>query len=92
MSTIIAFNTGRTYTESGQRIAAALLDNGDIVFNDIDRRVSGTICANGLTLEDVLAFGEFTKRGVMAAYDANNYSQDADADLLDQLRAAAGAL
>ena len=86
MSTIIAFNTCRTYTQCGQRIAAMLLDSGDIIFNDIDRRVYGTIRANGLTLEDVLAFGEFTQRGVMASYDANNYDQAADADLLNQLR------
>ena len=34
----LKFNTGRQYTEAGQRIAAALLPTGDIYFSDIDRK------------------------------------------------------
>jgi hypothetical protein len=70
----IKFNTGRMYSERGQRIAAALLDSGDIYFVDIDRHIDGTVKANGLTKDEMIDFGMFTQRGVMAAYDANNYS------------------
>lgn len=70
----IKFNTGRTYTVQGQRIAAALLDSGDIYFVDIDRHIDGTIKANGLDRQDVIDLGLFTQRGVMAAYDSNDYA------------------
>jgi len=70
----LKFNTGRMYGEKGQRIAAALLDSGDIYFVDIDRHIDGTVKANGLTREEVIDFGMFTQRGVMAAYDANDYA------------------
>ena len=68
------FNTGREYTDKGQRVAAALLDNGDIYFNDIDRGIDGTIRANGLTRDDVVDLAIFTQRGIMAAYDSNEYA------------------
>ena len=70
----IKFNTGREYTDKGQRVAAALLDNGDIYFNDIDRGIDGTIRANGLTRDDVVDLAIFTQRGIMAAYDSNEYA------------------
>lgn len=38
--TIIAFNTGRAYT---QRIAAVLLNDGSTLFVDVDRGVEGRI-------------------------------------------------
>ncbi len=72
----IKFNTGRMYSERGQRIAAALLDSGDIYFVDIDRHIDGTVKANGFTKDEMIDFGMFTQRGVMAAYDANNYRFD----------------
>jgi hypothetical protein len=40
---IFCFNTGRLYTEAGQRIAGAVLDNGAIAFLDFDRQVDGYI-------------------------------------------------
>lgn len=50
-----AWQTGRYYGPNGQRIAAALLDNGDIIFEDIDRAISGRIeyanWDNGLGLQ-----------------------------------------
>ena len=70
----ITFNTGREYTEHGQRIAAALLDNGDIYFVDIDRGIDGTIKANGLTRQDVVDLGLFTQRAIMADYDNGLYA------------------
>ena len=59
MKTII-FNTGRKYSILGQRIAAAELDSGHIVFADIDRG-----------LEYVIQPGQalLTESSVMSAYD-----------------------
>lgn len=72
----LSFNTGRTYTTNGQRIACALLDSGDIVFVDADRQVYGTIQANGLTREEMLTFGQFTQNAIMSAYDQSQYEND----------------
>lgn len=55
----ITFNTGRTYTECGQRIAAAKLENGCIVMVDYDRHID-------LLLPSHVAL---TKQEVMSAYD-----------------------
>lgn len=85
----LAFNTGRTYTAQGQRIAAALLDNGNIVFNDIDRTISGTIDAGGLTLEDIEALQCFIPRAILADYDANRYTDGLNQELRATLHALA---
>jgi len=82
----IAFNTGRTYTAEGQRIAAALLENGDIVFNDIDRCIFGTITAGGFTLEEVISLNCFTQKGIMADYDANRYADTMNQELRNELQ------
>ena len=90
--TILKFNTRREYTKNGQRIAAALQDNGDIVFVDIDRQIDGVISAGALTCDEVLAFGCFTQRAIMAAYDANQYNGAVDRSQLQQLRDAAASI
>jgi hypothetical protein len=83
----LKFNTGRTYSAAGQRIAATLLDNGDIVFLDIDRSICGTIGANGLTIEDIKTLDCFTQRAIMGDYDANRYTDaSTNNDLAHQLR------
>jgi hypothetical protein len=90
---ILKFNTGREYTKNGQRIAATLQENGDIVFVDVDRQIDGVISAGALTCEDVLAFGCFTQRGIMESYDRNEYAGALiDRALLAQLRNAAATL
>jgi hypothetical protein len=58
---ILTFNTGRAYTNDGQRIAAAQLDNGNIIMVDADR---------GLDMMFSSDF-DFTERGIMHAYDWN---------------------
>jgi len=90
---ILKFNTGREYTANGQRIAAALQENGDIVFVDVDRQIDGVISAGALTCDDVLAFGYFTQRGIMESYDRNEYAGALiDRALLTQLRNAAASI
>ena len=71
---VIKFNTGREYTEQGQRIAARLLDNGDIVFLDIDRGIDGVISANGLSKKDIEEL-YFNRTTIMDCYDNGNYNQ-----------------
>jgi hypothetical protein len=55
----ISFNTGRGYTENGQRIAAGQLDCGRVLFVDIDRGI------DYVTAEPC----ELSQRAVMRAYD-----------------------
>ena len=62
MTNTIAFNTGRTYTEFGQRIAARKLDNGIVAMLDIDRGINYLLPASV----------ELTQRDVMRAYDNND--------------------
>jgi hypothetical protein len=69
----IQFNTGRTYTENGQRITATLQDNGDIHFVDVDRHIKGLITAPGFTADEVAQFF-FNQSSIMAAYDKNEYT------------------
>lgn len=88
----LAFNTGRTYTPQGQRIAAALLSNGNIVFNDIDRTICGTIDAGGLTIDEVIALNCFTQRAIMEDYDANRYTDTMNQELRAKLHDLAAAL
>ena len=55
----LTFNTGRGYTEHGQRIAATKLDDGRVLFVDVDRGISY------VSAEPI----ELTARAIMAAYD-----------------------
>jgi hypothetical protein len=55
----LTFNTGRGYTEHGQRIAATKLDDGRVLFVDVDRGI------DYVSAEPI----ELTSSAVMAAYD-----------------------
>ena len=87
---IIAFQTGREYTENGQRIAATQLDSGHIVMLDIDRQIDYILPAQV----------DFNQRGIMWAYDNNMSVTPHELDLdyseyyeiVNQLRAPAAAL
>jgi hypothetical protein len=87
---ILAFKTGRGYTEHGQRIAAMQLDSGCIVMVDIDRHIDYIF--TDLT--------PFTQAGIMKDYDNNVATTPHDAGVLydeyyriiNQLRATAAAL
>lgn len=87
---ILAFRSGRDYTEQGQRIAAMQLDNGCIVMLDIDRHIDAMF--TDLT--------PFTQAGIMKDYDNNltttphdaGVSYDAYYSIVNQLRTAAAAL
>lgn len=63
---VIAWNTGRGYSEHGQRIGAVLVDHL-IYFADIDRGIFGVIDADEVEVE-------LTPMGVMRAYDNGMYN------------------
>jgi hypothetical protein len=65
---ISAFNTGRRYTQHGQRIAWCVLPSGNVAMYDLDRMV-----------DYVLAFPpgfDPTEVDVLRAYDTHSYRQD----------------
>ena len=64
----IQFNTGRHYTEYGQRIVA-IKHNNIIYFNDIDRGINGMFNA----ADDDFGPVELSQYIVMARYDNNKY-------------------
>lgn len=72
----IKFNTGRQYSDNGQRIAAALLENGDIIFVDIDRGLEYLIPAGS---------ARFTQSSIMAAYDRGGLEWCNGHELINQL-------
>jgi hypothetical protein len=59
ISKIISFNTGRQYSESGQRIAAAIAPSGAVIMVDIDRGLEYAIY--GIDLD---------RAAIMDAYDS----------------------
>ena len=82
LTKILVFNTGRQYSFAGQRIAAAQLDDGSILFVDIDRG-----------LEYLIAPGDarFTQSSIMGAYDRGGLDWANNHALIQQLSAAAAA-
>jgi hypothetical protein len=81
----IAFNTGRQYTQEGQRIIAKVLELqivGDVptyrfAFADLDRGIYGR----------AICFGKFDQAGIMFAYDHGKYEGTwSDADFADAAR------
>ena len=61
---IIAFNTGRRYTDQGQRIAATLTEDGGLLFVDIDRGIDGFV-----SREKLGDNFELTRHDVLYVYD-----------------------
>ena len=55
----LQFNTGREYSEHGQRVIATLLDTGNIILVDLDRHIDLML----------LAGVGFNQREIMQAYD-----------------------
>ena len=90
MTNTITFNTGRNYTEHGQRIAAQRLESGHIIMIDIDRHID-------YIFTDLTPFNQ---AGILNDYDNNLTTTPHDAgisydeyyDVVNQLRAAAGAV
>ena len=77
---MITFNTGRKYTERGQRIAAAIVD-GRTYFSDVDRMIFGVFTSPV----------ECTRADVLEAYDAGVFKWAAH-PILRELGNAAAAI
>ena len=70
----LSFNTNRGYSDKGQRIVAAQLDNGYcsfIVMVDLDRGIDA--CFDSMT--------DFTQSGIMRAYDNSEYATPLECDM-----------
>lgn len=76
----LAFNTGRQYSDNGQRIAAGLLENGNILFVDIDRGLEYLIPAGAAA---------FNQNSILAAYDGGGLEWCNGHALIQQLSAIA---
>lgn len=68
----LKFNTGRTYSAAGQRIAATQLESGHIILNDIDRHIDVMLPAGV----------EFTQADIMRFYDLSCYVFPNEIDML----------
>ena len=85
---MITFNTGRPYSQHGQRIAADFFNDrhGEvfIVFSDVDRHIDGVIATAGTDCQ-------LTQALVMREYDQTRYVLDGPehAKVIAKLRAAA---
>jgi len=62
-----SWQTGRWYGDKGQRMAAARLSDGRVVFWDLDRCIDGV-------LEKPYQSNQFLRQQVMWEYDRNGYS------------------
>jgi len=91
---IQAFNTGRTYTREGQRIAYTVVSRdaddflqlATVAFYDVDRMVDGVLT---IAVDPEAAVKD---RDVLNAYDRGGYGYIADYALRDQLKTAAAAV
>ena len=71
---ILTFNTGRMYTEQGQRIAAAQIEYM-VYFIDADRGIDGAFDVTPAEWEHEIGFPPFklTQASLMKLYDEGNY-------------------
>lgn len=68
-----AWNTGRSYTASGQRIAAEYdLETDRIYFVDVDRHIEGSFPRPGFVAPEEMDETK-VERFTMSAYDGNRY-------------------
>jgi len=67
----LKFNTGRTYSAAGQRIAAQRIESGEIVVFDLDRHIDLMLPASI----------ELTQKDVMWAYDLNMHTFPSEIDM-----------
>lgn len=72
MSLILKFNTGRKYTEYGQRITAFVHDDGTVDFNDHDRQIYGRLTDRLPTI--VPGDDEILWRWIVDRYDVGKYT------------------
>ena len=87
ISKIISFNTGRQYSESGQRIAAAVAPNGDVIMFDIDRDLVYSI--SNIDLDRAAIMNAYDNGDVRYINEENfnhEYTYDQIDEFLNELR------
>lgn len=73
---IITWNTGRYYTEHGQRIAATMLDDGTTVyFVDTDRGIDGHIPNGTLQRDAIMRAYDYYSRECQSMIEGYPYDQ-----------------
>ena len=87
----LAFNTGRQYSEAGQRIAAIELPSGHIAMLDLDRGLDYVIPAGAADLTQASIMGAYD-RGDLENIWSLNIDLDQYAQILADLNAAAAGL
>ena len=80
----VKWNTGRNYSENGQRIVA-WQDGETIFFQDIDRGIGGKFAHPPIDSEDFFSEG-YLKTIVMLRYDNNSYDWHYDYNIEDKGR------
>jgi len=75
---VITFNTGRQYSDHGQRIACTRLPDGRVMFADVDRNI------DGITLAPAGAYADSCLHDfVMREYDHGRYEWGTPAGALE---------
>jgi len=74
MNNLIQFNTGRHYTEEGQRVVVEVVDSHTVKFHDIDRMIYGTLQQFPVHVHQDIPVA--MARAVMQRYDAMQYGND----------------
>jgi hypothetical protein len=73
---VFAWNTGRAYSDSGQRVGAKLLTDRRVAFYDVDRMIDG-VTEEKFVWEgagDPAVHGNRLQRFVMTEYDHGRYT------------------
>lgn len=80
---IIAWQTGRFYSNEGQRVAAAFTDDGRIVFLDYDRGIDGEMPApDNDYYRDTKDHARQIRDYIMTEYDYGRYTHTNDRELV----------
>jgi hypothetical protein len=82
---IISFNTGRHYSEQGQRIAAAVAPSGVVIMVDIDRGIDYALPGAALERKDIMRAYDYDK-GINANISHFNNDGALRKEFMDQLR------
>lgn len=79
---VIAWQTGRWYSEAGQRIAAARTDDDRIVFLDYDRGIDGEIVPDPAYMPYIKDNPTELRDYIMTEYDYGRYAHTNDRELV----------
>lgn len=79
---VIAWQTDRWYSEAGQRVAAALTDDGRIVFLDYDRGIDGEMPMPVKYFNGAIPLEASLRDHIMDEYDHGRYAHTNERELI----------